>query len=130
MNFSSFWIAESLFLLWNCLNDLIIGWYSDRYISSISNRIDYLIKFSLLFCLTSLLFWYPLVEIQSSLLGLQLFLSLCLYDTFLTIIDLNSNSLLIDIYNQKRETLSTASAIGNALGKVWFSSVYLKDNFF
>jgi hypothetical protein len=127
MNFSSFWIAESLFLVWNCLNDLIIGWFSDRYISSISNRLDYLTKFSLLFCLTSLLFWYPLVNIHSSLLGLQLFFSLCLYDTFLTMIDLNSNSLLIDIYHQERETLSTASAIGNAFGKDHF---ILKNNLF
>jgi hypothetical protein len=56
-----------------------------------------------------------------------LFFSLCLYDTFLTMIDLNSNSLLIDIYHQERETLSTASAIGNAFGKDHF---ILKNNLF
>ena len=56
-------------------------------------------------------------EINSSFLALQLLLSLCLYDTFLTMIDLNYNSLLVDILNHKRETLSQASAIGSALGK-------------
>lgn len=136
INTYSFWIAESLFLLWNCLNDPLFGWFSDRYISSISHRLDYLTKSGFLFCLSSLLFWYPFVEINSSLLGLQLVLSLCLYDTFLTMIDLNYSSLLIDISDHKRETLSSASAIGNALGKyeiilfvLWENFVWLKVHY-
>ncbi len=118
INSYSFWLAESVFLLWNCFNDLLFGWWSDRYISSISNRLDYLTKCGFLFSLSSLLFWYPLVERNSSLLGLQLVISLCLYDSFLTMIDLNYSSLLIEIGQQhKREFLSSASAIGNAFGK-------------
>lgn len=116
----AFWIAESLFLIWNSVNDPLFGWLSDRYISSIDSRLNYLLICGPLFSLASLLFWYPLVEMSSPLLGLQLFSSLCIYDTFLTMIDLNYNSLLIDISLHKRETLSSASAIGNAFGKYKF----------
>lgn len=116
MHFSAFWLAECLFLFWNCSNDLFIGWFTDRYISSVSHRLDSLSKSSVMFCLSSLFFWYPFVNHQSSFLVLQLFFLLCLYDTFLTVIDLNYNSLLIDINEEKRETLSTASLVGNALG--------------
>lgn len=117
INTHSFWIAESLFLIWNTLNDPLLGWLSDRSSSSVADRLNYL-KFSgSLFCLSSLCFWFPFVQINSSLLGLQLVLSLCLYDTFLTMLDLNYSSLLIDISLLKREALSTASAIGNAFGK-------------
>lgn len=116
INSYGFWIAQSLFLLWNSFNDLLFGWISDRYIKSISQRFDYLKKSGLFFCLSSLLFWYPFVNDNSLLLTLQLLLSLCLYDTFLTIIDLNYNSLLIHITTPKRQLLSSASAIGNALG--------------
>lgn len=116
MNFSAFWLAECLFLFWNCSNDLFIGWFADRYISSVGTRLDYMTKYGVMFCITSLLFWFPIVDIHSSVLVLQLFLILCLYDTFLTMIDLNYNALLIDIHEQKRETLSTACLVGNALG--------------
>ena len=112
-----FWIAECLFLIWNTLNDPLFGWISDRYISSVHHRLDYLSICTPLLCLSSLLFWYPWMELTSAVLGLQLLVSLCLYDTFLTIIDLNCNSLLIDIPNCRRERLSSASAIGNALGR-------------
>ncbi|CAF4294256.1 unnamed protein product, partial [Rotaria sp. Silwood2] len=98
---------------------------SDRYTSSVAHRLNYLTLCGPLFCLSSLCFWYPFVEINSSLLGLQLLLSLCLYDTFLTMIDLNYNSLLIDISVHKRETLSSASAIGNALGSLPLLISYL-----
>ncbi|CAF0927378.1 unnamed protein product [Rotaria sordida] len=118
INSYSFWIAESLFLIWNSLNDPLFGWLSDRYTSSVNHRLNYLTLCGPLFCLSSLCFWYPLIEINSSLLGLQLLFSLCLYDTFLTMIDLNYNSLLVDISLHKRETLSSASAIGNALGSL------------
>ncbi|CAF2081496.1 unnamed protein product [Rotaria magnacalcarata] len=121
----SFWIAECLFLIWNSLNDPLFGWLSDRYTSSIDNRLNNLTLCGPLFCLSSLLFWYPLVEINSSLLSLQLLLSLCLYDTFLTMIDLNYNSLLIDISFYKREILISASVIGNALGSLTLFSSYL-----
>ncbi|CAF1112015.1 unnamed protein product [Rotaria sp. Silwood1] len=125
INSYSFWLAESLFLIWNSLNDPLFGWLSDRYTSSIDHRLNYLILCGPLFCLSSLCFWYPIVKINSSLLGLQLLFSLCLYDTFLTMIDLNYNSLLIDISIYKRETLSSASAIGNALGSLPLLISYL-----
>lgn len=117
MHFSAFWLAESLFLFWNCSNDLFLGWCADRYISSVNARLDYLTKAGVMFCLTSLLFWFPMGDLHSAILVLQLFFILCFYDTFLTMIDLNYNSLLIEIYEHKRETLSTASLVGNALGK-------------
>lgn len=117
MHFSAFWLAECLFLFWNCSNDLFIGWFADRYVSSISHRLDYLKNSGVMFSLISLFFWYPLVDQHSSFLVLQLFVILCLYDTFLTVIDLNYNSLLIDMNEQNRHTLSTASIVGNALGE-------------
>ena len=117
IDLNHFWFAECLFLIWNTLNDPFFGWISDRYISSIHHRLEYLSVCTPLLCLSSLLFWYPWMGLSSAVLGLQLLISLCLYDTFLTIIDLNCNSLLIDIPDCRRERLSSASAMGNALGR-------------
>jgi len=114
MNFYAFTLVECLFLVWNCSNDILFGWLSDRLISDRLKSLKYL---SIAFCLSSLLFWYPV----NDLLSMNLLVSLCLYDSCLTMIDLNMNSLLIDLKQMKRERLSSANALGNAIGDFFLS---------
>ena len=114
---SSFWVAQSVFLVWNTLNDPCFGWLSDRYLLSLSHRLDFLSVCAPLFSLSSLFFWFPWTESHRDLLGLQLTIGLCLYDTFLTALDLNYNALLVDIPAHQRESFSAASTVGHALGR-------------
>ena len=113
----SFWLAQSIFLVWNTFNDPFFGWLSDRYLLSLSHRLTFLSVCAPLFSLSSLLFWFPWTDKHLSLLGVQLTISLCLYDTFLTALDLNCSALLVVIADHQRERLSSASTIGHALGE-------------
>lgn len=119
----SFWFGQSIFLVWNTFNDPFFGWLSDRYLLSLSRRLNFLSICAPLFSLSSLLFWFPWTDSHLSLLGVQLTISLCLYDTFLTALDLNYSALLIEIADHQRERLSSASTIGHALGEKCRTSV-------
>ena len=68
-----------------------------------------------LLSLSFALFWLPILP-----LGLHFVLGLCLYDSFLTIVDLNLNSLLADIStsNSERTILSKHRSIGNIVASV------------
>jgi MFS family permease len=117
INLGSFYFAQSVFLVWNTCNDPLFGWLSDRYIASVDHRLDYVSMSASFFSFSSLLFWFPCSQTQSSWLVVQLVVSLCLYDAFLTMLDLNLNALLVDNGHCQRERLMTASTIGHALGK-------------
>ena len=114
----SFGIVQCIFLLWNTLNDPLFGWLNDRYVLSLIHRLRYLRISTTFFFFSSLLFWFPWTIGDISLLPLQLLISLCLYDTFLTVLDLNYNALLIDFPDSERERLSSASAVGHAFGSI------------
>ncbi|EDV22679.1 uncharacterized protein TRIADDRAFT_28293 [Trichoplax adhaerens] len=102
----SFWIGETIFLIWNSLNDPLFGWISDRKsLSSSSNganegaspeivlkRVRTIRIYGPLFAISFMSLW-----IRWAWPGLQFILCLCLYDGFLTIIDLNFNALLADL---------------------------------
>ena len=96
----SFWIGESIFLLWNSMNDPLFGWISDRsYLTKkcsvfeiVSMRLQKLSWNGPFLSLSFVLFWiswgYPTI---------QFVVCLCLYDGFLTIVDLHHSALLADI---------------------------------
>ena len=124
---TSFWIGESVFLVWNSLNDPLFGWMSDRsMLSSHSVQTDVVLKrlkalkfngplLSLAFLSFWILWTYPFI---------QLLICLCLYDTFLTMVDLHHSSLLADlgVCISTRTRFNSYCSIFSALGSL---SVFL-----
>ncbi|XP_016872150.1 transmembrane protein 180 isoform X3 [Homo sapiens] len=106
INKMAFWVGETVFLLWNSLNDPLFGWLSDRqFLSSqprsgagLSSRAVVLARVQALgwhgplLALSFLAFWVPWAPA-----GLQFLLCLCLYDGFLTLVDLHHHALLADL---------------------------------
>ena len=99
---TSFYIGETIFLIWNSVNDPFFGWLSDSgtlkeskgkdKTDIVMKRIDALSKFGPLFTVSFLLFWFKVMPI-----ALQFTIALCLYDSFLTMVDLHHQALLADI---------------------------------
>ncbi|XP_028826357.1 transmembrane protein 180 [Denticeps clupeoides] len=139
----SFWVGETVFLIWNSLNDPLFGWLSDRsFLSSpqvgpqistpevVLKRLKALSKYAPLFAVSFLAFW-----VSWARPGLQFLVCLCLYDGFLTVVDLNHNALLADlaVSAHDRTQLNFHSSLFSALGSL---SVFLsyffwdKEDFF
>ncbi|XP_035590782.1 transmembrane protein 180-like [Oncorhynchus keta] len=139
----SFWVGETVFLIWNSLNDPLFGWLSDRsFLSSpqsgpqisspevVLKRLAALSRNGPLFALSFLAFW-----VSWARPGLQFLVCLCLYDGFLTVVDLNHNALLADLavsaYDRTR--LNFHCSLFSALGSlsVFLSySVWDKGDFY
>ncbi|XP_067858184.1 transmembrane protein 180 [Heptranchias perlo] len=138
----SFWIGETIFLLWNSLNDPLFGWLSDRsFLSSqqsgaaisspevVLKRLKALMRNGPLFALSFLSFWVGWARP-----GIQFLICLCLYDGFLTMVDLNHNALLADlaVSEKDRTRLNFYCSLFSALGSlsVFMSyAVWNKENF-
>ncbi|XP_028937013.1 transmembrane protein 180 isoform X1 [Ornithorhynchus anatinus] len=139
----SFWIGETAFLIWNSLNDPLFGWLSDRVFLStqeigaeisppdvILKRLKALSWNGPLFALSFLAFWVPWARP-----GLQFLVCLCLYDSFLTMVDLHHNALLADLAVSARDRtrLNFYCSLFSALGSlsVFLSyAVWNKEDFF
>lgn len=139
----SFWVGETVFLIWNSLNDPLFGWLSDRsFLSSpqsgspvsppevVLKRLQVLSRSGPLLALSFLGFW-----VSWASPGLQFLLCLCLYDGFLTAVDLSHNALLADLAVSAgdRARLNFHCSLFSALGSlaVFLSySVWDKDDFF
>lgn len=139
----SFWIGETIFLIWNSFNDPLFGWLSDKqYLSPskksseypnsafeiVTNRLNALMYNGPLLAISFGLFWFPW-----GYPGLQFVVCLCLYDAFLTIVDLHHSSLLADlaVSAKDRTRLNTMSSLFSAFGSasVFFSYlVWSKEN--
>ena len=137
---TSFWVGEIVFLIWNSFNDPLFGWISDRqYLSSgvgkdhsklniILKRVNALHWTGPLFAISFLSFWvkwtYPSV---------QFVICLCLYDGFLTMVDLHHSALMADIAvsAEIRTKLNSRSSLFSIIGtaSVFFSyAVWNKEN--
>ena len=101
---TSFWIGETVFMIWNSINDPLFGWLSDRNYLNIKvlntdlickKRITQLKFYGCLLAIVFALIWFPILS--SNYVCLQFTLCLCFYDTFLTIVDLQNSSLLADL---------------------------------
>ncbi|XP_056153276.1 transmembrane protein 180 [Lampris incognitus] len=132
----SFWLGEAVFLIWNSLNDPLFGWLSDRsFLSSpqagsqisspevVLKRLRALSRNGPLFALSFLAFWVAWARP-----GLQFLLCLCLYDGFLTVVDLNHNALLADlaVCASDRTRLNFHCSLFSAMGSL---SVFLSYSF-
>lgn len=119
----SFWLGETVFLLWNSLNDPLFGWISDQsYLNSnscthnvVEKRLKALQNNGPLLALTFLGFWlgwaYP---------WLQFVFCLCLYDGFLTMVDLHHSALLADlaVSSETRTKLNSRCSFFAMLGSL------------
>ena len=120
----SFWIGEFVFLIWNSVNDPLFGYLSDRGILAgrtisksdiVGNRVQHLYFYGPLMAVAFLSFWfswtYPVV---------QFIVCLCLYDGFLTMVDLHHSALLADlaISMKARTILNSYCSIFSCLGSV------------
>ena len=98
-----------VFLIWNSINDPLFGWLSDRRLLStdqsqkyhkdntqsfdvIMTRLNNLSKMAPLFAISFFLFWIPWLPP-----AIQFASCLCLYDGFLTCVDLQHTALLADL---------------------------------
>ncbi|KAM3843303.1 LOW QUALITY PROTEIN: transmembrane protein 180-like [Diretmus argenteus] len=132
----SFWVGETVFLIWNSLNDPLFGWLSDRSILSspqagsqvvstevVLKRLQVLSRNGPLFALSFLAFWVAWARP-----GLQFLVCLCLYDGFLTMVDLNHSALLADlaVSASDRTRLNFHCSVFSALGSF---SVFLSYSF-
>ncbi|XP_053709908.1 transmembrane protein 180 [Synchiropus splendidus] len=122
----SFWVGETVFLLWNSFNDPLFGWLSDRSLLSspqsgshvtppevVLKRLKALSISGPLFALSFLAFWVAWARP-----GLQFLLCLCLYDGFLTMVDLHHSALLADlaVFAADRTRLNIHCSVFSALG--------------
>eukprot|EP00066_Takifugu_rubripes_P000493 XP_003961072.1 PREDICTED: transmembrane protein 180 [Takifugu rubripes] len=132
----SFWVGETVFLIWNSFNDPLFGWLSDRsFLSSpqsgspitnsevVLRRLKALSTSGPLFALSFLAFW-----VSWARPGLQFLLCLCLYDGFLTLVDLHHSALLADlaVSASDRTRLNFHCSVFSALGS---ASVFLSYSF-
>ncbi|CAH1259392.1 MFSD13A [Branchiostoma lanceolatum] len=128
----SFWIGETIFLIWNSLNDPLFGWMSDKaFLQADSSsehgsspqivlrRFQALFINGPLFALSFLTFW-----VAWAVPAVQFVVCLCLYDTFLTMVDLHHNALLADlaVSDKERTRLNSYCSVFSAFGSL---SVFL-----
>ena len=127
----AFWVGEAVFLVWNSCNDPLFGWISDKKHLTVKTTNLQIVRKRLraicwngpFFALSFFSFWvswtYP---------SLQFVICLCLYDGFLTVIDLHHNSLLADlaVSADTRTRLNSYCSVFNALGSLTvFLSYYV-----
>lgn len=131
---NSFWLGEAIFLVWNSLNDPLFGWLSDHRALGknhssltqpeiVQKRFRALTKYGPLFTLSFLCVWFRWCHPS-----IQFVLCLCLYDGFLTMIDLNHLALLADLAlsSDDRATLNWYCSVFSGCGSL---SVFLSYRF-
>ncbi|XP_029201215.2 transmembrane protein 180-like isoform X1 [Acropora millepora] len=131
---NSFWLGETIFLVWNSLNDPLFGWLSDHRALGknqsglsqseiIKKRFRALMKYGPLFTLSFLSIWFHWMHPS-----IQFVLCLCLYDGFLTMIDLNHLALLADLAlsSKDRTNLNWYCSVFSGCGSL---SVFLSHHF-
>lgn len=129
----SFFLGEIVFLFWNCINDPLFGWLSDRHYLQgggkehphsdvVTRRIVALQKNGPMLALAFLTFWvawaYP---------WLQFLVCMCVYDGFLTMVDLHHSALLADlaVSNEERTRLNSRCSLFSIVGSASVFVSYL-----
>ncbi|XP_074642409.1 transmembrane protein 180-like [Tubulanus polymorphus] len=134
---TSFWIGETIFLIWNSCNDPLFGWISDKNLlktadevpvpNIVQKRLSALAWNGPLYGLSFMTFWFEWAPP-----AIQFTVCLCLYDGFLTVIDLHHSALLADlaVSAEKRTRLNSFCSVFCALGSlsVFMSYLFWKHN--
>jgi len=134
---SLFIVVQLLYLVWNCTNDPLFGWMSDK--TSVQGtdgssdgaqahpcrrRLKHMRAAGYLLGAAFLFAWFPWSTSSTPLAALHFFLSLALYDGALTWMEVNHASLLADITtNSKiRAWCNAAASVFSIIGS--FSSFF------
>jgi Na+/melibiose symporter-like transporter len=120
-----------VYMVWNAVNDPLVGWLSDIAPGLTKRRIPAIKYGGPLWAVIFALAWYDLDYggvYGSILAGVHFTIILCLYDALLTIVEVNHGALLADMCNtvEDRTRLNTATAIGAIIGSVssFFAHLY------
>lgn len=136
---SAFWVGEGIFLLWNSCNDFVFGWMADKSLlvhdnsgtrvplESLLRRVNMLRRGGLGMAISFMLLWVQILPP-----ALQFPLVLCLYDSFLTTVDLAQNALLADLSDNESERaeMSICNSMFAVVGAatVFSSSLFWDSN--
>lgn len=160
---TSFWIGETIFLVWNSVNDPLFGWFSDSkavkgFESELDNSSGQLGKTSavhnaqngsyfhntkelgaspsvIINRTKAIAFYGPLMALSFTVFWfnwdmpcIQFSVCLCLYDSFLTMVELHQSALLADLSlsTEQRAAMNTYESIFSAVGSL---SVFLSYQF-
>jgi len=120
MDASSFFLGQTIFMIWNAFNDPVFGYLSDQF-SNESNEVirrSAIIKYGGVFW--SLAFVVVFLPVSSSNYLFQFTLALCFYDGMLTLVEVNHSALLADISVNpgERATLNAYAAVGAGVGSL------------
>lgn len=119
-----FWIiANTIFLFYNAINDVIFGFYADRTKHRLGRRIPYIRYGAVLFAISFILFWFPFPGYQDPTFGqiisfIQLLIGLIFYDTMFTIVVLSIVALPPEMSEstEERTSISFYNTISTLIG--------------
>lgn len=97
--------AMAIYAIWNSINDPILGYISDITKSRWGRRIPYIVFGTLPFALSFMMIWMPPLNLLKTdfLRTLYFLLSICLYDTFFTMVILNWTALFPEMYPREKD---------------------------
>ena len=102
-----FQVTQAIFLVWNAVNDPLLGYLVHHIPWSIHKTRRHTILYGApIFALSFLMPWFPWTSDHGSwLIGLHLIVSLCFYDTMFTYVLLTAASLNTEISSNHNERL-------------------------
>mmetsp|Transcript_10978 Transcript_10978/g.27734 ORF Transcript_10978/g.27734 Transcript_10978/m.27734 type:complete len:521 (-) Transcript_10978:37-1599(-) len=130
MDEQSFYQAQVIFMLWNSVNDPLAGWWLDLASpgARLGRKLTAISVGGALWALSFLLLFFPPPSFLP--LGLFFFISLCLYDTFFSLVLVAHASLLPDLAlsTVDRTVCNSYSSAGSLIGSssVFFSHIFWK----
>ena len=118
-------LAWILYIVWNAINDPLIGYFGDRTRTKLGRRIPWLIVATPAISIAYILLFFP-PNLDPTLMSSQwiyffwLLLTLLFYDTFYTVIGIMQQALVteLSILSEERAHTGFFWAIGTLLGQV------------
>ncbi|MFX0100280.1 MAG: MFS transporter [Candidatus Hodarchaeota archaeon] len=127
INYFQYGLAWILYLVWNSINDPLIGLLEDKTRTRIGRRKPWLIVATPLIGLSLIFLFFPPANLDPGLDSTQwiyftwLFSGLMLYDLFYTIVGISENALVAEltIHPVERANTNLFWSIGQGLGQVF-----------
>jgi len=111
LNLIFYVIANTIFLFYNAINDVIFGFYADRTKHRLGRRIPYIRYGAVLFGISFILFWIPFPGYNDPNIGniikfVQLLIAFIFFDTMFTIVVLSIVALPPEMSESTKERTS------------------------